>query len=128
MDEQVERDARRRKSSRFCTCPADRALLRYPPYRVPRPSSCDIEFSRYHHSDVIDLDELEIEAELAAAVRTLAVLPPGAHPTAQEWLRRRYRRLLETQQARARRELPDLTLPAMSEGVPKTRVVVVEVE
>jgi hypothetical protein len=128
MNVRVDRAAQRRKSSRFCTCPADRRGLRYPPYWVPRPSACDIEFSRYHQCDVVDLDELEIEAELAAAVRTLAVLSPGAHLIAQEWLRRRYRRLLETQQARARRELPDLTLPAMSDGVPKTRVVVVEVE
>src|SRR5262245_50623625 len=111
----------------FCSC-RPRDAVQYGGYRVPRECGCDVEHLRYHGDDVDHLDEVQVEAELAAIVRRLALLPLGAHQMARDWLLRRRARLLEAQQARARRELPDLTLPAMFEGVPKVRVVVVEVE
>jgi hypothetical protein len=107
-------------------CPAADGGLRYGPYRVPRPSACELEFARYHGDDIAGLDEIQVEAELAAIVRTLAVLLSGARPLDREWLLRRRQQLLEAQRLVAI-EVAAATVPATSGGVPKMHVRVVEV-
>jgi len=119
--------SQRKLVAQFCTCRA-RDTLRYGGYRVPSESGCDVEFERYHLDDLDELDEIAVEAELAAIVRRLAFLPRGAHPIARDWLLRRRAALLEAQQARAIPEPSEAPVPATSEGVPQVRVVVVEVE
>jgi len=117
----------RQPPRRSCTCPTTSSELWYGHYRVPQPSRCDREFARYHCRDLSDLDEIEVEAELQAIVGTLAVLPAGAHPRAREWLLDRRRRLRGRQQTPMIAP-PEEGVPAMSEGVPRERAVVVEVE
>jgi hypothetical protein len=117
----------RTRSRRFCTCPADWGGLRYGPYRVPRPSACDLEFARHHGDDVAELDEFEVESELAALVRTLALLPLGARPLDRAWLLRRRRWLLDAQRIITIMDRPWPPVPATSGGLPQVHVRVVEV-
>ena len=110
----------------FCSC-RPRDAVRYGGYRVPRECACDVEHVRYHGDDVDTLDEVQLEAELAAIVRRLAFLPLGAHPMEGDWLLRRRALLLEAQQARAIPDFSEAPVPATSEGVPTVHVRVVEV-
>ena len=137
MDARIELECDRRKPVlRFCSCRHDPTSLRYGPYRVPRPSACEIENQRFYCDDVDHLDPIKVEDELIALVRRLAVLSPERRPVDHEWLLFRRQRLLDH---RRRLEGPppddhvveDLsgdTVPATSEPGPKVRVVVVEVE
>jgi hypothetical protein len=120
MDARIERASDRRKPlARVCSCQHEPTRLRYGRYRVPSPAACDVEHARYHGDDVDDLDEIQVEDELGALVRRLAVLSPESHPVYHEWLLFRRHRLLEH-----RRQL-DGPPP---EPPDKVRVVVVEVE
>ena len=134
---ELERDVPGRKVPRFCSCPADPWILRYGRFAVPRAAACDVEHERYHHRDLEHADQIDVEAEFADAVRTLALLRPGRRPVERAWLVRRYQRLHDLRECPEHPPEPDAdavrdslggTVPAMSEGGPKVRVVVVEVE
>jgi hypothetical protein len=110
----------------FCSC-RPRDAVRYGGYRVPREYACDVEYARYHGHDVDTLDEVQVEAELAAIVRWLAFLPLGKHPVERDWLLRRRRWLLDAQRVLTIMDRPWAPVPATSGGVPKVQVRVVEV-
>src|SRR5262245_30934996 len=69
-----------------CSCPRRTGELRFGAYRVPQPAGCDVEYARYHHRDLAQLDEVEIEAELHALVAVLALLPGEARAWDRAWL------------------------------------------
>jgi hypothetical protein len=138
MEQRIELERDRRKLvPRFCTCPPEPTRLRYGPYRIPSPARCDVEHRRFYGDDVADLDDIQAEDELRALVRKLAVLSAERHPVDHEWMVLRRQWLLDRRRRlkgtpppdeRAVLDRPGCTVPAMSEGVPKVRVVVVEVE
>jgi len=76
-----------------CSCPTRADECRYGAYRVPQPAACDLEDARYRHDDVAQLEEVQLEAELAALVALLASLPAAARPLDRAWLLERRRRL-----------------------------------
>jgi hypothetical protein len=125
MDARIEGARDRRKPiPRFCSCRYESKRLRYGPYRIPSPASCDVEHARYYGDDIEHLGAIEVEDELGALVRRLAFLSPERSPVYHEWLLFRRQSLLDH---RRRLDGPPPELPD-DDAVPKVRVVVVEVE
>jgi hypothetical protein len=106
---------------------------------VPQESRCDVEHRRYYGDDLEHLADFEIEDEILAAGRTLALVPLGARPLERDWLAWRYEQLHRLRRCPewathalqadddAVQKVSEETVPAMSAGAPKAHVRVVEV-